>query len=111
MASHALNAAKTRWVSTVSPRTAPPSRRRMADNPRYHLIELRSQHGWAQLETLAEDARALAAELRAEGLQLRYLRTISVPADETCFHLFEGTEEALAEASSRVPDTYREERR
>ena len=83
----------------------------MADAARYHLIELRRQHaGWTQLEALAEDARRLADELRAEGLQLRFLRTISVPDDETCFHLFEGTDAAVAEASSRAPNNYRGER-
>jgi hypothetical protein len=83
----------------------------MSGNPRYHLIELRRSQSWAQLETLADDARALADELRAEGMQLRFLRTIAVPDDETCFHLFEGSDEAVAEASSRAPDAYREETR
>jgi hypothetical protein len=84
----------------------------MGDRARYHLIELRREHaGWTQLEALAENARALAAQLCAEGLQLRFLRTIAVPDDETCFHLFEGTAAAAAEASSRAPDAYREERK
>jgi hypothetical protein len=84
----------------------------MDDHSRYHLIEIRRQHaGWARLEALAEDARRLADELRAEGLQLRFLRTIAVPDDETCFHLFEGTDAAVAEASSRAPNAYRGERR
>jgi hypothetical protein len=44
-------------------------------------------------------------------MQLRFLRTIAVPDDETCFHLFEGTDAAVAEASHRAPRTYREENR
>lgn len=84
----------------------------MDDHPRYHLIEIRRQHaGWARLEALAEDARRLADELRAEGLQLRFLRTIAVPDDETCFHLFEGTDAAVTEAATRAPNAYRGERR
>lgn len=82
----------------------------MDDDARYHLIELRRQHGWARLETLAEDARALADQLQAEGLDLRFVRTISVPDDGACFHLFEGTDAAVAEASSRAPNAYRGER-
>lgn len=78
---------------------------------RYHLIELRGQHDWSQLEALAEEARVLAERLRAEGMALRFLRTISVPDDEACFHLFAGTDAAVAEASSRAPDAYREESR
>jgi hypothetical protein len=80
--------------------------------PRYHLLELRRARGdWSQLEASAEEARALAHALRGEGLQLRFLRTIAVPDDEICFHLFEGTDAAVAEASSRAPDAYREEKR
>jgi hypothetical protein len=82
----------------------------MDDGQRYHLIELRRHHDWSQLEALATDARALAAELRTEGMHLRFLRTIAVPDDETCFHLFEGTDAAVAEASSRAPEAYRGER-
>lgn len=36
-------------------------------------------------------ARAAAAELSRSGMAVRYLRSIYVPADETCFHVFEGS--------------------
>jgi uncharacterized protein DUF4242 len=37
---------------------------------------------------LAELARAAADELRQEGIAVRYVRSIFVPADETCMHVY-----------------------
>ncbi len=44
----------------------------------------------AEIQALAERSRAIAAQMRAEGASLRYLRTIHVPEDGRCFLLFEG---------------------
>jgi hypothetical protein len=39
----------------------------------------------------------------AEGVEVRYIRSILVPGDETCFHVFEaGTAEAVATVGVRV---------
>ncbi len=35
-------------------------------------------------------ARNAATQLSRAGMAVRYLRTMYVPADETCFHVFEG---------------------
>ena len=43
-----------------------------------------------EIQALAERSRAVAAEMRDEGANLRYLRTIYVPEDGRCFLLFEG---------------------
>lgn len=55
---------------------------------------------------LAEiEARAglAAAELQQAGRPVRYVRSIFVPGDETCFHLFEaGSAEVVREASERA---------
>jgi hypothetical protein len=55
-----------------------------------YLVELylpRSRAGEAS--AIVDRARAAAAELRAEGVAVRYVRTTFVPEDETCFHLFD----------------------
>jgi hypothetical protein len=50
----------------------------------------------ARLETAAE-------AMSADGLRVRYLRSIHVPEDETCFHLFEaGSAEMVCEAGRRA---------
>jgi hypothetical protein len=63
--------------------------------------------GAAVAESGARSARLAAEELAREGRQVRYLRSIFVPGDETCFFLFEATrvedvEEAARRASLRV---------
>jgi len=40
---------------------------------------------------LAARARAAARELQAEGADVRCLRAISVPSDEACLLVYEGT--------------------
>jgi hypothetical protein len=37
----------------------------------------------------AERARLAAEELTRQGTQVRYLRSIFVPEDETCFYMYE----------------------
>jgi hypothetical protein len=70
---------------------------------RYHLVELhRPQDGWVGLQTQAAQARSAAEQISSEGTPVRFLRSIFVPDDEACFHLYEGTAAAVAEASSRA---------
>jgi hypothetical protein len=74
---------------------------------RYHLVELhRPQGGWGELQAAAAQARSAAEQVSSEGTPVRFLRSIFVPDDETCFHLFEGTAEAVAEASGRTVTGY-----
>jgi hypothetical protein len=48
-------------------------------------------------------ARSAAAELRAEGTPVRFLRAIFLPGDEICFLLFDGpSEAAVAEVARRA---------
>jgi hypothetical protein len=48
------------------------------------------EHGVA-VEDDEVRVRAAAAELTREGRPVRFLRTIFVPEDETCFYLFEAS--------------------
>jgi len=51
----------------------------------------------------ARNARRAADELRREGTQVRYLRSIFVPEDETCFYLYEAARaEHVGDAARRA---------
>jgi hypothetical protein len=59
------------------------------------------------LPKVADRARRAAAEMRREGTAVHYRRSIFVPEDETCFHVFEGpSAEAVGEASRRASIEY-----
>lgn len=48
-------------------------------------------------------ARTAAEELTREGIAVGYLRSIFVPGDESCFHLFSGPSlAAVTEAARRA---------
>jgi hypothetical protein len=68
-----------------------------------YLVELeRPEEGWARLQQTAADARAAAAALRAEGVPVRFLRSVFVPEDDACFLLYEGpSPRAVREAAER----------
>ena len=79
----------------------------MHEQTGYHLIELhRPEHGWDELQALSARARSAAERVNSEGTPVRFLRSIFVPDVETCFHLFEGTAAAVAEAvsSAQMPN-------
>lgn len=51
----------------------------------------------------AENARVAAEELTRQGTPVRYLRSIFVPEDETCFYLYEAASaDAVREAAQRA---------
>ena len=78
----------------------------MQERTDYHLIELRRpDHGWDELQALSARARSAAERVNSEETPVRFLRSIFVPDDETCFHLFEGTAAAVAETLSRADIT------
>jgi hypothetical protein len=59
--------------------------------------------GAGELREVAARARAAAEELTALGQPIRYLRSLYLPSDETCFHLFDASDAAIVgEASSRA---------
>lgn len=74
---------------------------------REFLVELYvSREDAAAVEHRAERARVAAEELTRAGTPVRYVRSIFVPDDETCFFLYEAAraedvEEAARRASLR----------
>lgn len=56
-----------------------------------YTVELRlPRAGWADLEEAVTRARQASEQLRREGEQVRFLRSIFVPEDDACFFLYEG---------------------
>lgn len=59
--------------------------------------------GGDELPKAAARARSAASEMAREGTPVRFLRSIFIPEDETCFSLYEGpSAEAVREASERA---------
>jgi hypothetical protein len=74
---------------------------------RSYLVELYQPAASSDGRASVERARAAAAELTSEGTAVRYLRSIFIPEDETCLHLFEGASvEAIRELSRRAAIDY-----
>ena len=68
-----------------------------------YVVELYVRATPSALEESADRARAAAEELAREGRRIRYVRSIFLPADETCFHLYEAACEGdVDEASARA---------
>jgi hypothetical protein len=62
------------------------------------LVEIYAPRGSAAPDDAARARRAAEAVAR-DGVAIRYIRSILLPEDETCFHLFEAQS---AEAVGRV---------
>jgi hypothetical protein len=64
------------------------------------LVEVYTPEGSPVAENELRASRA-AEQLSGEGTPVRYLRAIFVPADATCFYLFEAPSAVLAGEASR----------
>jgi len=69
-----------------------------------YLVELYfSRAGSDGLAAAAALARSAAETMALEGLHVRWLRTIFVPEDETCFYLYEAdSAELVRQAGARA---------
>ena len=57
-----------------------------------YTVELRlPETGWQELQQATTRARRTTEEMRREGAQVRFLRSVFVPENDTCFFLYEGT--------------------
>lgn len=66
------------------------------------LVELYvSRADAAAAERNGQSARRAAEELALQGIPVRYLRSIFVPEDETCFLLYEADSADLVRAAAR----------
>ena len=64
-----------------------------------YLAEVYAPHLTSeQLVDAGVRARAAAVQVAAEGTDVAFSRAIYLPADETCFYLFEGDPAAAVEA-------------
>ena len=55
----------------------------------YYTLELsRPVGGWGQLPQLTRHARQASEQMRAEGIPVRFLRSIFVPEGDACFYLY-----------------------
>jgi uncharacterized protein DUF4242 len=68
------------------------------------IVELYvSRNGAGAVAESASRARQAAEQMTREGATVRFLRTMFVPEDETCFYLYEAeSEEAVREAAGRA---------
>jgi len=69
-----------------------------------YLVETYSPRlGEAECRATATRARQAAEELSRDGFSVRYVRSLFVAADETCFLVFESpSAEAVAEVSEKA---------
>jgi Protein of unknown function (DUF4242) len=68
-----------------------------------YLVESYLQHGSSkELGAAAARASGAARALSAEGRHVRYLRSVLLPGDELCLHLFEADSAALVSEASEL---------
>lgn len=74
----------------------------------YYTVELtRPADGWSRLQELSAHARRTTEQMRREGVPVRFLRSIYVPEEETCFYLYEARSvDDVRDAAQRAALTF-----
>ena len=70
--------------------------------PEFLIEQYVSRTDTAAVERDAERARVAAEELSRKGTSVRYLRSIFVPDDETCFLLYEAESVGVVREAARL---------
>jgi len=69
----------------------------------YTVLLRRPPDGWSRIEQLTADARRVSEQLQRKGIPVRFVRSIFVPEDETCFYLYAAASaDAVREAAARA---------
>jgi hypothetical protein len=67
-----------------------------------YLVELtRPESGWEDMQAVTARLRAAADELGELGGNVRFLRSVFVPEDESCFLIYEADSAAMASEAAR----------
>jgi hypothetical protein len=84
-----------------------PSAEEEAVTGRSFVVEVYAPCNRKDLADVVARARAAARAMTLEGTPVCYRRSIAIPEDETCFHVFEGpSAEAVDEVSRRAALEY-----
>jgi Protein of unknown function (DUF4242) len=70
----------------------------------YLLETYVSRTGAEGVSACAERARRAAKRLTGQGTPVRFVRTVFVPEDETCFYLYEAASEEVVREAARSAD-------
>lgn len=71
-------------------------------SPAHYLLEsYLPKHELSTRAQMVARVRRAARAVSAQGTPVRYLRSIFIPVDESCFHLFEGPSAGAIEEVSR----------
>ncbi|HZS24169.1 MAG TPA: hypothetical protein VFA30_04200 [Gaiellaceae bacterium] len=69
---------------------------------RHFTVELeRPAAGWTELQRAAARARLAAEQMREEGSEVRFLRSVFVPEDDACFFLYSSASAAVVDEAVR----------
>jgi hypothetical protein len=69
--------------------------------PAYFTIELtRPPDGWSNMPELAARARQASDQLREEGTEVQFLRSVFVPEDDVCLHVYRAASATDARAAA-----------
>jgi hypothetical protein len=71
------------------------------DKPTHYTVELHlPQAGCVDVQQAATRAREATEQMRREGHEVRFLRSVFVPEDDACFLLYEGQSAELVRAAA-----------